>query len=97
MNANQLTRAAIAPLLLAIGLAALAEEVVTTDGIAVDVRQVIDPAPQGLGGLAIGADVQDVSDGTTNEGGTPEEIVDPRDGALRDEKNLGPNAPGYIP
>lgn len=97
MNPNPLTRATIAPLLLAISLTATAEQVLTTDGINVDVRGVIDQGPQGGPGQAIGADVQDMSDGTTNEGGPIEGYVDLRDAALRDEKNLGPNAPGYIP
>ena len=97
MSPKNLTRATIGPLLLAIGLTAAAEEVVITNGIDVDVRQVIDQAPQGRPGPAIGEDVQDFSDGTTNEGGVPEVLVDPRDAALRGEKNLGPNAPGYIP
>ncbi|WP_295450477.1 hypothetical protein [uncultured Thiodictyon sp.] len=98
MNPKTLTRATTATLLLAIGLTAAAEQVLINDndGINVDVRGVIDQAPQG-GGPAIGADVQDMSDGTTNEGGPVEGYADLRDAALRDEKNLGPNAPGYIP
>lgn len=92
-----MTRATLGTLLLAFGLGAAAEEVVTTRGAEVDVRQFIDSAPQGGPGPAIGEDVQDLSDGSTNEGGAPEVLVDPRDAALRGEKNLGPNAPGYIP
>jgi hypothetical protein len=91
-----LTRATIGALLLAIGLSAAEEEVIT-DGINVDVRGVIDPAPQRDADAGIGQDVQDFSDGTTNEGGVPEVSVDLRDAALEDEQNLGPNAPGYIP
>ena len=91
-----LTRATIGALLLAIGLSAAEEEVIT-DGINVDVRGVIDPAPQRDADAGIGQDVQDFSDGTTNEGGVPEVSVDLRDAALEDEQNMGPNAPGYIP
>jgi hypothetical protein len=99
LTPKTLTRATITVLLLAIGLTAAAEQVLINDndGINVDVRGVIDQAPQGGPGPAIGADVQDMSDGTTNEGGPPDGYVDLRDAALRDEKNLGPNAPGYIP
>ncbi len=100
LSPKNLTFTATGPLLLALGLTAAgaaAEEIVTTQGIAVEVRQVIEPGPQGRGGPAIGEDVQDFSDGTTNEGGVPQVTVDPRDAAIQGEKNLGPNAPGYIP
>ena len=100
MSPNNLTLTAIGPLLLALGLTpagTAAEEIVTTQGIDVDVRQAIEPGPQGRGGPAIGEDVQDFGDGTTNEGGVPQVTVDPYDAAIRGEKNLGPNAPGYIP
>lgn len=96
MSPNQLTFATFGTLLLATGLCAAAEEVVTR-GIDVDVRQFIDESPQGQSGPDIGQDVQDLGDGTTNEGGVPDALFDPRDAALEDEKNLGPNAPGYIP
>jgi hypothetical protein len=78
-------------------LSASAAEEITTDGNAVDVREYIDPAPQGTPGPSIGEDVQDLSDGSTNEGGPPEVLVNTYEAAIRDEKNLGPNAPGYIP
>ena len=94
---NNPTRATIGALLLALSLTAAAEEEVITDGINVDVRGVIDTAPQRDADAGIGQDVQDFSDGTTNEGGVPEVSVDLRDAALEDEQNLGPNAPGYIP
>lgn len=77
-----------------------ADEAVITNGIDVDVRQYIDESPQGQSD--VGADqgtdnVQDLGDGTTNEGGPVDAEFDLRDAALEDEKNLGPNAPGYIP
>jgi hypothetical protein len=43
------------------------------------------------------AEVQDLGDGTTNEGGAPDEEADLYRAAILDEDNLGPNAPGYIP
>jgi hypothetical protein len=83
-------------LLLAIPLAALTDEDVITDGLDVDVRQSINERPQGRTYPGID-NVQDLGDGSTNDGGPPDVVVDPRDAALEDEKNLGPNAPGYIP
>lgn len=83
--------------MLATGLAVLAAEEVITQGIDVDVRQYIDEAPQGQPDPSIGQNVQDLGDGTTNEGGAPDAVFDLRDAALEGEKNLGPNAPGYIP
>jgi len=83
-------------LLLAIPLAALADEEVITDGLDVDVRQSIDERPQGRTYPGID-NVEDLGDGSTNDGGPPDLVVDPRDAVLEDEKNLGPNAPGYIP
>ena len=87
---------ALSPLLMAAALCAHAEQVVIEQGASVDVKNTIDPAPQGRPGPSIGEDVQDLGDGGTNEG-LPDVTVDPRDAALREEKNLGPNAPGYIP
>jgi hypothetical protein len=87
-------------LLLVSALAAQADEEVITNGLDVDVRQYINESPhaqqnpdadQGV------ADVQDLGDGSTNDGGQPDGYFDLRDAALDDEKNLGPNAPGYIP
>lgn len=43
------------------------------------------------------AEVQDLGDGTSNEGGAPNLEADLHEAAITDEKNLGPNAPGYIP
>jgi hypothetical protein len=84
-------------LLLTTGLTVSAAEEVITNGIDVDVRQYIDEAPQGQPGPSMGQNVQDLGDGTTNEGGTPDAVFDLRDAAIEGEKNLGPNAPGYIP
>ena len=86
----------LGPLLLTAALAASADEEVITNGIDVDVRQSIDEDPQGRTYPGID-NVQDLGDGSTDEGGVPDAIFDPRDAALEDEKNLGPNAPGYIP
>jgi hypothetical protein len=97
LSPKKQTHKAIGLLLLATGLAAFATEEITTNGNAVDVREYIDSAPQGDPGPAIGDDVQDLSDGTTNEGGAPDVLVNATEAAVREEKNLGPNAPGYIP
>lgn len=97
MSPKNLTHVALCPLLLAVGLSASAAEEITTDGNAVDVREYIDSAPQGQPGPSIGEDVQDLSDGSTNEGGPSEVLVNTYEAAVKDEKNLGPNAPGYIP
>ncbi len=88
--------AAVAPLLMASALSAHADRVVIEQGASVDVQNFIDPAPQDRPGPSIGEDVQDLGDGGTDEG-VPDVTVDPRDAALHEEKNLGPNAPGYIP
>lgn len=97
MSPKNLALATIGALLLVTGLTASGTEEVITQGIDVDVRQVIDEAPQGQASPDIGQDVQALGDGTTNEGGVPDAVFDLRDAALQDEKNLGPNAPGYIP
>ena len=97
MSPKNLILKTIAFLLLATGPAAFAAEEITANGNSVDVREYIDPAPQGEPGPAIGEDVQDLSDGTTNEGGEPDVLVNATEAAVREEKNLGPNAPGYIP
>jgi len=52
-------------------------------------------ADRPVGGEA--AEVDDLGDGSTNDGGTPDVEADLREAAITDEKNLGPNAPGYIP
>jgi hypothetical protein len=86
----------VGPLLMAIALAAPADQEVISDGIDVDVRQFIDENPQGQTYPGID-NVQDLGDGITDDGGAPDAVFDARDAALEDEKNLGPNAPGYIP
>jgi hypothetical protein len=96
MSPKTLSTIAIGALLSAAALAASADQEVITDGAAVDVRQFIDEDPQGQTYPGIDT-VQDLGDGTTTEGGAPDVVFDPRDAALEDEKNLGPNAPGYIP
>lgn len=48
-----------------------------------------------VGGEA--AEVQDLGDGSTNEGGAPDMEADLHEAAETEEENLGPNAPGYIP
>lgn len=97
MSPRHALRTATATVLLTAAIGANAETIVIQQGADVDVQNTIDPGPQGRGGPAIGQDVQDFSDGSTDEGGVPEVSVDARDAALRQEKNLGPNAPGYIP
>ncbi len=100
MSPKNLARVTIGPLLLASALAAQADQEVITNGLDVDVRQYINesphaqPNPDADRGVA---DVQDLGDGSTNDGGRPDGYFDLRDAALDDEKNLGPNAPGYIP
>nr|WP_300988840.1 hypothetical protein [Thiocapsa sp.] len=81
---------------MAIALAASADEEVITDGIDVDVRQFIDEDRQGRTYPGID-NVQDLGDGITDEVGAPDAVVDRRDAALDDEKNLGPNAPRLHP
>lgn len=100
MSPKHLARTTIVPLLLVSALAIQADEEVITNGPAVDVRQYIDESPQSQPNQDAGqgvADVQDLGDGSTNDGGQPDAYFDLRDAALDDEKNLGPNAPGYIP
>jgi hypothetical protein len=43
------------------------------------------------------AQVQDLGDGSSNDGGPPDMEADLYEAAITDEPNLGPNAPGYIP
>jgi hypothetical protein len=43
------------------------------------------------------AEVEDLGDGSSNDGGTPDVEADLYEAAITDEPNLGPNAPGYIP
>lgn len=43
------------------------------------------------------AQVEDLGDGSSNDGGTPDMEADLYEAAITDEPNLGPNAPGYIP
>jgi hypothetical protein len=100
LSPKNLAIATVGPLLLVSALMAHADEAVITDGIDVDVRQYINESPQGQTSTAADQgvyDVQDLGDGTTNEGGPVDAELDLRDAAIEDEKNLGPNAPGYIP
>jgi hypothetical protein len=98
MSPRYALHTATATVLLAAAIGANAETIVIQQGADVDVQNTINPGPQGgPPGPSIGEDVQDFGDGSTNEGGVPEVSVDPRDAALHEEKNLGPNAPGYIP
>jgi len=73
--------------LLTLGLTACGDEVIV-EGVDVEKGTLV-------GGEA--AEVQDLSDGTTNEGGPTDVEADLHEAAVTDEKNLGPNAPGYIP
>jgi hypothetical protein len=43
------------------------------------------------------AEVQDLGDGSSNDGGPVDAEADLYEAAITDEPNLGPNAPGYIP
>ena len=103
MNPKNLAFATIGSVLLVSTFMTWADEEVTTDGLDVDVRQYIDesphgqPDPSGSGADQGVADVEDLGDGSTNDGGAPDGYFDLRDAALDDEQNLGPNAPGYIP
>lgn len=100
MNPKTLAIATFGPLLLAVALVAHADEEVITNGIDVDVRQSINESPQGQPDAPSDQgiyDVQDLGDGTTNEGGPVDAEFDLHDAAIEGEKNLGPNAPGYIP
>jgi len=100
LSPKSLAIATFGPLLVVAALAADADEEVITNGIDVDVRQYINESPQGQPQAAEdqGMDnVQDLGDGTTNEGGPVQAEFDLRDAAIEGEKNLGPNAPGYIP
>ncbi|NEX22977.1 hypothetical protein G3480_22195 [Thiorhodococcus mannitoliphagus] len=100
MNPKNLAFATIGSLLLLSAFPSWSDEEVITNGLDVDVRQYIDESPQGQPDPAADqgvANVQDLGDGSTNEGGPPDGYFDVRDAALDDEQNLGPNAPGYIP
>jgi hypothetical protein len=100
LSSKNLALATIGPVLLVATFTARADEEIITDGPAVDVRQYIDESPHGQPDPAADqgvANVQDLGDGSTNDGGRPDGYFDLRDAAIDDEKNLGPNAPGYIP
>jgi hypothetical protein len=73
--------------LLTLGLTACGDEVIV-EGVDVEKGTLV-------GGEA--AEVQDLGDGTTNEGGPVDEEASLYEAAETEEKNLGPNAPGYIP
>lgn len=74
-------------LLLALGLGACGDEVIV-QGVDVEKGTLV-------GGEA--AEVDDLGDGTSNEGGPPGIEADLHEAAITEEENLGPNAPGYIP
>jgi hypothetical protein len=100
LNPKNLAFATIGSLLLCSAVTTWADEEVITNGLDVDVRQYIDESPQGQPDPAADqgvANVEDLGDGSTNDGGSPDGDFDLRDAALDDEQNLGPNAPGYIP
>ncbi|MGB5735549.1 MAG: hypothetical protein WBM40_14030 [Thiohalocapsa sp.] len=100
MKLKNLALATVGPLLLVSTLTAWADEETITNGLDVDVRQYIDESPQAQPDPTADqgvANVQDLGDGSTNDGGAPDGYFDLRDAALDDEQNLGPNAPGYIP
>jgi hypothetical protein len=73
--------------LLTLGLTACGDEVIV-EGVDVEKGTLV-------GGEA--AEVQDLGDGTTNEGGPADVEADLHEAAETEEENLGPNAPGYIP
>lgn len=77
----------LAALLLTLGLGACGDQVVIEG---------IDPATgKPVGGEA--AQVEDLGDGSSNEGGPVDMEADLHEAALDNEPNMGPNAPGYIP
>jgi len=77
----------LAPLLSVLWLPGCGDQVVV-EGINADTgRPVSDEAAQ----------VEDLGDGSSNEGGPVDMEADLYDAAITDEPNLGPNAPGYIP
>lgn len=84
---GRLTALPLAPGLLALGLVACGDQVVI-EGI--DAR-----TGKPVSGAA--AQVEDLGDGSTNEGGAPDLEADLHEAAIDQEPNLGPNAPGYIP
>jgi hypothetical protein len=84
---RKLVELRVLALLLTLGLTACGDEVIV-EGVDVEKGTLV-------GGEA--AEVQDLGDGTTNEGGPADAEADLYDAAVTDEKNLGPNAPGYIP
>jgi len=100
LNPKNLAFVTIGSLLLLSAFVTCADEEVITNGLDVDVRQYIDESPNSQTDAAADqgvANVQDLGDGSTNDGGPPDGYFDLRDAALDDEQNLGPNAPGYIP
>jgi len=77
----------LAPLLSVLWLSGCGDQVVV-EGINTDTgRPVSGEAAQ----------VEDLGDGSSNEGGPVYMEADLYDAAITDEPNLGPNAPGYIP
>jgi hypothetical protein len=86
MNRSSFDFRALA-LLLTLGLGACGDEVIV-QGVDVEKGSLV-------GGEA--AEVDDLGDGTSNEGGPPDMEADLHEAAETEEENLGPNAPGYIP
>ncbi len=76
----------MAVLLLTLGLAACGDQMVV-EGVDVQTGKPVS-------GQA--AQVEDLGDGTSNEG-EPDMEADLHEAAIDDERNMGPNAPGYIP
>lgn len=84
---RKLVELRVPAVLLTLGLTACGDQVIVEG---VDVEK-----GTWVGGEA--AAVQDLGDGTTNEGGAPDLEADLHQAAETEEENLGPNAPGYIP
>jgi hypothetical protein len=84
---RKLVELRVLALLLTLGLTACGDEVIV-EGVDVEKGKLV-------GGEA--AEVQDLGDGTTNEGGPADVEADLHEAAVTEEENLGPNAPGYIP
>ncbi len=80
-------RTAPLALLLTLGLPGCGDQMVV-EGIDVDTAHPVS-------GEA--AEVEDLGDGSSNDGGAPDMEADLYEAAITDEPNLGPNAPGYIP
>lgn len=87
MIQTRMTINPLAALLLTLGLGACGDQVIIEG---------IDPETgKPVSGEA--AEVQDLGDGSSNEGGPVDMEADLHEAALDNEANMGPNAPGYIP